>query len=125
VRAYAALAIPAGATLVANGRQFDGAQPIELSAAEADDRLSFVLSRAPIESASVRAERRSARIYTVPSGDLAQRISPNAEAADVLRDTLLPILNASHEDREQVVVRLPLRWYPTASAAGMVGWMPR
>ena len=118
-RLWATLTLPTGATLLLDGQKFTG-EHAELAAAETEDRLSFVLSREPLSTVTVRAGERSARIETVPTKERTSRVSPNEEAADVLRDTLRPILAASKQERELVVVRLPLRWYASASASGMV-----
>ncbi len=119
VATRAELSIPAGSSLLVNGRRFAANAGIEVTA-PAGERLSFVLSRTPFETSSFRVGGRTVEIDTVPARELAHRISPGQAPLEVLADTLPSILAESSEERSLRVVRLPLRWYPSASAPGMV-----
>ena len=119
VATRAELSIPAGSSLLVNGKRFAANAGIEVTA-PAGERLSFVLSRTPFETSSFRVGGRTVEIDTVPARELAYRISPGQAPLEVLADTLPSILAESSEERSLRVVRLPLRWYPSASAPGMV-----
>ena len=118
-RVRASLSIAPESHLLLDGRQFAGSPPDEYVSAPGE-RLSLVLSRAAPSRESLRVAGRLVQIYSVPSGELAHRISPNDDALEALRETLSPILAQSGERGDLTIVRLPLRWYPSASAPGMV-----
>jgi hypothetical protein len=115
----AALSIPAGSSLLVNGSRFAAEGDIEVTS-PAGERLSLVLSRAPFETSAFRVGRRTVEIDSMPSHELAHRISPGQTPLEALADTLPPILTDSNDERPLRIVRLPLRWYPSASAPGMV-----
>jgi Omp85 superfamily domain len=117
--ARAALSIPAGSSLLVNGNRFAGGGEIEVASA-AGQRLSLVLSRTPFETSSFRVGKQTVEIDSVPSQELAHRIAPGQTPLEALTDTLPPILADSNDERPVRIVRLPLRWYPSASAPGMV-----
>lgn len=115
----ARLTLPAQSHLLIDGKLFERDASVDV-AAEPEARLAFVLSREPFAQDSLHSGKRVARIYSAPSGEFAHRISPNDSPGDALRDTLRPILAQSSDERELVLVRLPLRWYPCAVVPGML-----
>ncbi|HSD11009.1 MAG TPA: BamA/TamA family outer membrane protein [Candidatus Binatia bacterium] len=115
----AELSIPAGSSLLVNGRRFAAGSDIEV-AAPAGERLSLVLSRTPFETSAFRVGRRTVEIDSVPSRELAHRISRGKTPLEALADTLPAVLADSSDERPLRIVRLPLRWYPSASVPGMV-----
>jgi hypothetical protein len=111
------LTIPSGSQLLLDGKRFDGGSPIE---EVTDGPVSLALSDEPFGEQSFRVGNRVAHVYSAPTADVVQRISPNEPAEDALRDTLAPILTESNASKDLTIVRLPLRWYPSAQATGMV-----
>jgi hypothetical protein len=111
------LTIPPESHLLLDGRRFGGGAPIQDTT---DGPVSVVLSREPFLEQSLRVGNRAARVYSAPGAELAHRISPNEAAADALVDTLGAILAESKASSDLTIVRLPLRWYPSAQATGMV-----
>jgi hypothetical protein len=116
-RTTLSLTIPPESHLLLGGKRFDAQTPIE---ATMDRQASLVLSRVPFTERSLSVGGRTVRIYSAPSDEFAHRISRNQDAEDALADTLPDILSASKEPQELTIVRLPMRWYPSASATGMV-----
>jgi hypothetical protein len=118
-RAHArvSLTIPTESHLLLDGKRFDGGAPVEEAT---DEHVSLILSGEPFGEQSLRVGNRVARVYSAPSRDVVQRISPNEPAADALLDTLAAILTESKASNDLTIVRLPLRWYPSAQATGMV-----
>jgi hypothetical protein len=111
------LTIPPGSHLLLDGKHFDGEAPI---ADTTDRQVSLVLSREPFAERSLRIGSRTARLFSAPSDEFAHRISRHEDALDALVDTLPVILAESRASEDLTVVRLPLRWYPSAAATGMV-----
>ena len=118
-RTRVSVSAPSGSSLLLNGQAATGGEPVELDL-PGNERLSAVLSRGAWASRSWRVGQRSVRVYGVPSGELASRVSPNPSAEDALVETLAPVVSESKEQRDLVIVRVPLRWYPSAAAPGMV-----
>lgn len=113
-RTHAALEFPEGSALLLNGRLFEQIANADLADGE-DDRLSIVLSKSSFSVRSLRVGRRTVQIYSAPSRELAHRVSLNQAALGALVDTLPAIING-----DLTLVRLPFRWYTSASAPGMV-----
>ncbi len=111
------LTIPPERHLLLDGRRFAGEAPIQEAT---DGPVSMVLSREPFVEQTLRIGNRVAHVYSAPSAELVQRISPNEPAADALVDTLGAIFAESKASSDLTIVRLPLRWYPSAQATGMV-----
>ncbi len=111
------LTIPTGSHLLLDGKRFDGGASIEETTNQV---VSWVLSREPFAEQSLRIGNRVAHVYSAPSVDFAHRISPNESERDALVDTLGAVLAESKATRDLTIVRLPLRWYPSAQATGMV-----
>jgi hypothetical protein len=106
-----------GATLLLNGKPSAGDGAVEISG---DERVSVVMTRRSMALRSWRVGERSVRLYSVPSHELAHRISNDESPEDALAAALSAVLAESKPRRDVVVVRLPLRWYPSAVAPGMV-----
>jgi Omp85 superfamily domain len=117
--ARATLSLPPGGHLLLDGHMFESSERAELDAPPGD-RLSLVLSRSAPSIESVRVGNRVARVYTVANGEFEHRISPNDSALEALQYTLRPVLAQSNAEGDLVLVRLPLRWYPSAVAPGMI-----
>jgi len=117
-RAHVTLSMPAGGELLLNGELFRQTGEADLEAPEG--RLSFVLSREPLEVVSRRIGGRTVTLYSVPSGELEHRISPLEPAREALLDTLPSILAESQASGDVSLVSLPLRWLPSAVVPGMV-----
>ena len=128
----AALELPEGSSLLLNGKLFEQVASADLAGGE-DDRLSIVLSNSSFSAQSFRVGGRTVRIYSTPSRKLAHRVSLNQAALSALVDTLPAILSDLSDvsnvssapgeegsDGDLTLVRLPFRWYPSASAPGMV-----
>ncbi len=112
------LVVPDGSDLVANGKLFRGSPLAELT--EPSAAMSFVLARQPLRVTSFRAGSRKGTVYDAASTETAHRVSRNQTAAEALLDSMPSALSTSATDRELVLVRVPLRWAPTAEAQGMV-----
>jgi hypothetical protein len=113
------LAIPPGSQLVANGRLYRDTERAELTA-RAGEHVSIVLSREPLEAKAYRFDGHPVRLVSTPSREVTQRISAEPTPAEALVATLPAILADSSESEERTIVRLPLRWYPSTVASGMV-----
>jgi hypothetical protein len=113
------LAVPPGSALLANGKLHGGSDRAELTAA-AGERVSIVVSRAALEAKTFRMDGHVTHLYSAPSHEITQRISAEATPAEALVGTLPAIFAESAESAERTIVRLPLHWYPSAAAPGMV-----
>ncbi|MBI2962567.1 MAG: hypothetical protein HYY35_02340 [Deltaproteobacteria bacterium] len=119
-RVRAHLAVAGEGDLLIDGQHFARAASVDVGG-EGAAPLALVLSREAFAEDSLRVGRRVVRIYSAPSGDFVHRVSPNDSPLDALKDTLRPILAESRDAApELVLVRLPLRWYPSAAVPGMV-----
>lgn len=116
-----ALRLAQGGALLVNGRLHAGESPIEVVAGPGQ-AVSFVLSRDPFETVVVPVGGRRITVHTAPSRELRHRVSRGAAALEALLDTLPVVVGHSARRDDLVVVRLPLRWYPSAPAGGMV-WL--
>src|SRR5262245_37975546 len=115
--AHVRLTIPTESQLLLDGKRFDGAAPIEDTT---EGQVSFVLSGEPFVERSLRVGTRAVHVYAAPSSEFAHRISRKEDALDALVDTLPEVLAESKASEDLTIVRLPLHWYPSAAATGMV-----
>lgn len=115
---HARLSPPPASHLLVNGKPYAGDGTVEVDAG--DERVSLLLSRRPWAVRSWRVGQRAVHLYSAASDELANRVSHNPSAEDALAEGLAPILAGSKVTDDLVIVRLPLRWYPSAVAPGML-----
>jgi hypothetical protein len=116
---HARLSSAPGSFLLVNGKASAGDGSVELDL-PGNERVSAVLSRRQWVDRSWRIGQRAVHLYSVPSDELANRVSRNPSPEDALVDAVTAVLADSNQEGDQVVVRLPLHWYPSAAAPGMV-----
>ena len=78
-----------------------------------------MLSQQPLEAKAYRFDGHPVRVVSAPAREVTQRISAEPTPAETLVATLPAILAESTESEERTIVRLPLRWYPSAASPGI------